>query len=183
MNLPRETIYFDTETLSLNPYDSDAKLITTQIGTYINGYFESQVCCEWNKYSNETRLIVKLEERFSLLPKYTPVFTYNGLFDIFYILGRCDILYLNDIKYNLITRFINGFKHCDMMQYNNGYFVSLDKICQAYGIISDCDFKGKDIKRLYNEKDYDNIIAHGRDDVRRLYRLVNETDLADRYYK
>jgi len=85
MDLPKETIYFDTETLSLNPYSFEAKLIATQIGTCINGYFESEVCCEWNNINGEINLIESINKRFNMLPRFTPVFTYNGLFDIFYI--------------------------------------------------------------------------------------------------
>jgi hypothetical protein len=183
MNLPKETIYFDTETLSLNPYSFEAKLIATQIGTCINGYFESEICCEWNNITGEINLIEGINKRFNILPKYTPVFTYNGLFDIFYILGRCHVLKLDNIYSSLLQRFMDGFKHCDMMQFDNGYYVSMDRVCKAYNIIADSPYSGKDIKDLYDRKDYKNIIAHGKDDIKRLYRLVNETDLADRYYK
>ena len=78
---------------------------------------------------------------------------------------------------------MDGFKHCDMMQFDNGYYVSMDNVCKAYNIKADSPYSGKDIKDLYDRGDYKNIIAHGKDDIKRLYRLVNETDLADRYYK
>jgi len=32
MSLPDETLYLDSETLSLNPYNVNAKIITIQIG-------------------------------------------------------------------------------------------------------------------------------------------------------
>ena len=53
-------------------------------------------------------------------------------YSIFFILlGRCHILKLDDIYYNLLQDLLDGFKHCDMMQYDNGYFVSMDNVCQC----------------------------------------------------
>ena len=110
MNLPKETIYFDTETLSLNPYSFEAKLIATQIGTCINGCFESEICCEWNNITGEIGLLKGINKRFNMLPRFTPVFTYNGLFDIFYILGRCHVLKLDNIYSRFIAEIYGWFQ-------------------------------------------------------------------------
>lgn len=185
MSLPDETLYFDSETLSLNPYDEYAKIITIQIGEIQdNGILNIDVYKEWEYKSGERALIIDVIRRLDALPKYTPVFTYNGLFDFFYLIGRCNKLdFNNSVRMILNTIFTSGIKHCDLMQYDNGYLVSLDKLCSQYKIDSKCIFKGKDISMLYEERDYNAIIAHGVDDIKRLYRLVHETNLADRFYK
>jgi hypothetical protein len=69
-----------------------------------------------------------------------------------------------------------------MLQYDNGYFVSLDKICHQYGINAECEYSGKDIYELYMKSRFDDIVAHGVDDINRVYRLVHETELADRFF-
>ena len=185
MSLLDETLYLDSETLSLNPYNVNAKIITIQIGKMRKDKtLQIDVYREWEYKLGESELIMDIIKRLSVLPKYTPIFTYNGLFDLFYLIGRCNKLnFDNEVIELLNTIFTSTVKHCDLMQYDNGYFISLDKLCIQYKIDSKCVFKGKDINMLYEKKDYNNIISHGEDDIERLYRLVNETNLADRFYK
>jgi uncharacterized protein YprB with RNaseH-like and TPR domain len=174
----KNVLYFDTETLSLNPYTIDAKLISTQV--LFNG--EMRVEKEWEL--GEKPLIEKLLSGLYNLEKWTPMVTYNGLFDFAYILGRMYQLSfstqsIKDMHEALITG-----KRVDLMQFDNGYFVSLDAICNKYNIPRECPYDGKDIKRLYEmkEKGYDYIVAHGKDDVNRLYRLNVETPLGNRFF-
>lgn len=183
MSLPDETMYIDSETLSLNPYSEGAKIITFQIGVKIGNTLNIDVYREWN-YLDESGLIIDVVKRLSEVPHYTPVFSYNGLFDLFYFMGRCNKLgFDNEFLERLNTTFMSRIKHCDLIQYDNGYLVSLDKICSQHKIDSKCLFKGKDISMLYEKKDYNNIILHGEDDIERLYKLVNETTIADRFYR
>lgn len=172
----RNVLYFDTETLSLNPYTVDAKLVSTQV--LFNG--EMNVKKEWEL--GEKSLIEQLLNGLYNLDKWTPMVTYNGLFDFAYILGRMYQLgfstqSLKDMHEALITG-----KRVDLMQFDNGYFVSLNAICNRYGIPKQCEFDGKDISWLYEAKRYDDIVAHGIDDVNRLYRLSTETSLSDRFF-
>lgn len=173
-------MYYDSETLSLNPYHPEHKMITAQIGYSVNGEFESHVFKEWEL--GEKTLIDSVLNNFENLTKYTNVYTYNGLFDILYLLGRCVVLgksfeELDDIA----SIFTSHIKHCDLFQYDNGYLVSLDKICDRYKIPSKCIYKGKDIARLYSEKEYDKIVSHGEDDIERLHALITNTSLANRF--
>lgn len=182
MSLMEKAIYWDTESLSLNPYEKEGKLVTSQIGYLVDGELEINVLKEWE--IGEEKLIIDTINIFRLAPRYTPVFTYNGLHDLMFLIGRMKQYDFDILDYERVHKIIvNHIKHCDLIQYDNGYLVSLDKICNIYDIKSDCVFKGKDILQLYKNKDFNNIIAHGVDDIARLYKLVNDTELGDRFYK
>lgn len=191
-------MYFDTETLSLNPYRNvvldenkndigtgstnpeENKIITAQIGYVVDGKYESFVFKEWE--FGEKLLIDSVLSSIEDLPKYCNVYTYNGMFDILYLLSRCSILGKSALELSDINELITShIKHCDLLQYDNGYFCSLDKICNRYKIPSKCKYKGKDIKGLYEKGDWYNIISHGEDDIERLHALVTTTQLANRF--
>jgi hypothetical protein len=178
--IPQSSIYFDTETLSLNPYHANARIVLAQFGKEVNGVFTSRVFKEWEL--GEVNLIKCVCTEMMQSAKYTPIFTYNGMFDILYIAGRMNVLGFSDDD---IGSFINVFtgivKHCDMLQFDNGYFVSLDKICDHHNIYAECQYSGRDIYKLYMDAKFDDIVAHGIDDIKRLYKLVHETSLSDRF--
>lgn len=178
--IPQSSIYFDTETLSLNPYHANARIVLAQFGKEVNGVFTSRVFKEWEL--GEVNLIKCMNTELMQSAKYTPVFTYNGLFDILYITGRMTMLGFSEKEIgDFIGVFTGIVKHCDMLQFDNGYFVSLDKICDHHNIYAECEYSGRDIYKLYMGAEFDSIIAHGIDDVNRLYRLAHETPLADRF--
>lgn len=181
MTFLTNAIYFDTETLALNPYNKDNKIILAQFGYVINDELNIITFNEW--YSNEDLLLNEIFGFFRKLKKYTPVVTYNGEFDLRYIIGRLRYNNVTEKDYYNVDEIIRNFKHCDMTQYNNGYFINMDTICNHYKIESDCKYMGHDVPNLYNEKRYSDIIAHGIDDIKRLYRLTTETNLADRFHK
>lgn len=180
MKKMNEALFFDTETLSLSPYEDKARIILAQFGKYIDGEFSYKVYKEWE--IDEVTLIRNIFIEISHQSKYSPMFTYNGLFDILYLIGRMYMLKFKvDEIFDTISLFSNHIRHCDMMQYDNGYLVSLNKLCNFYGIDADCKYSGKDISTLYENKQYDEITAHGVDDIKRLYRIVTETNLAYRF--
>jgi len=178
----RNVLFFDTETLSLNPYADDAKLITTQIK--VNGTMT--VLKEWD--IGEVNLILELISRFDAFAnnfknrKYMPVVTYHGLFDILYIFGRMNVLGFSEFDVQKAMELFMTIKHIDLLQYDNGYLLSLNAVCMKYNINPECIFDGSDIHRLYYEGQFNDIVAHGTDDVNRLYRLVTETPLSDRFF-
>jgi hypothetical protein len=179
--LPKDTLYFDTETLGLNPYKKENKIVTTQFGEIVKNKLTIEVFKEWE--IGEESLITKTLQKLCSVKKYVPVFTYNGAFDLLNIIGRMRYNDYEEEDYFNAFNILNGWiKHCDMIQFDNGYFVSMDKICNEYDIKSNCLYRGSDIPKLYELKEYDKIIAHGIDDIDRLYRLVNETNLSDRFY-
>jgi len=130
--------FFDLETLSLNPYVDGAKIILAQIkyGDKI------ELIREWD--FGEKALILRLAKVFSGFPRYTPVFTYNGGFDFNYLIGRINQLFEQDVnkeKYHKI--FIQNIKHCDLLQFDGGYFVSFYKLCNKYGMPLESRYDGK----------------------------------------
>ncbi|MGD0384431.1 MAG: ribonuclease H-like domain-containing protein [Thermoguttaceae bacterium] len=171
-------IYFDTETTSLNPHNKEAKLLTIQLG--IERKDGLQLIVFSTEFNTEFEVINKMNMLFKE-DRFTPIFTYNGLFDILYLMGRCDELGNKALHGNIIQLFNSHLKHCDLMQYNNGYFMSLDSVCLEYGIKGKSKFSGKDVYSLYRNDMFNDIIEHGKDDIMRLYRLVHETTLADRF--
>ena len=178
--VPQSSLYFDTETLSLNPYHVNARMVLAQFGKEINGVFTSRVFKEWEL--GEVNLIKCVCTELMQSAKYTPVFTYNGLFDILHVTGRMDMLgFPKDAIGDFLSVFTGIVKHCDMLQFDNGYFVSLDKICDHHNIYAECEYSGRDIYKLYQEEKFDDIVAHGVDDIKRLYKLVKDTTLSDRF--
>ena len=147
----RNVLFFDTETLSLNPYADDAKLITTQIK--VNGTMT--VLKEWD--IGEVNLILELISRFDAFAnnfknrKYMPVVTYHGLFDILYIFGRMNVLGFSEFDVQKAMELFMTIKHIDLLQYDNGYLLSLNAVCMKYNINPECIFDGSDIHRLYYE--------------------------------
>jgi len=180
MNI-NNAIYFDTETLSLNPNKKENKMVLVQFGKIVNNKLIIETFNEWN--NNEEDLLSYVINYINKLPKYTPIFTYNGEFDFRYFYARLRYNNTSDNDYYMIHEAIIKMKHCDVLQYDNGYFVSLDTICNKYDIETENNFSGIDVKWQYEEGDYKAIISHGIDDIKRLYRLINETNLADRFYK
>lgn len=176
MKTPLSNAYFDLETLSLNPYDANAKIILAQLK--YNG--QVHLLKEWEL--GEFALICELAKLFRLFPKYTPVMTYNGAFDFSYLMGRVTIKcsYFAE-KYHDI--FMRNIKHCDLLQFDNGYFVPLWKICRKMNMPLQSRYDGKHMQKLYEKKEYDCIIEHGLEDVEILEKLVTETDIADRFLK
>jgi len=187
----KRVLFFDTETLSLNPYEKDindnsygfdAKIITTQV--FAGGVMTIEK--EWEL--GEKKLLENFLFRFDRWAnnfrnrKFMPVITYHGIFDILYILGRMNQNNFPESDVKKMTELFMTMKHIDLMQYDNGYLISLDDICNKYKINAKCEFSGKDIKRLYHEGRFNDIVAHGEDDVNRLKRLANETRLADRFF-
>lgn len=180
--LPNHTLFFDTETLNLNPYHLDNKMVLAQIGCLEDGELKIYIFKEWEL--GELNVINSIIMMFESVPKYTPVFTYNGLFDILYLIGRCNMLNKSFKEMGDISSlFTSNLKHCDLMQYDNGYLCSLDRVCAKYNVSSKCIYKGKDIYKLYMNKEWDKIISHGEDDIERMYKLVTQTSIADRFYK
>lgn len=171
-------VYFDLETLSLNPYSTDAKIILAQVKYGI----ESKLLKEWE--IGEENLIVELIGIFSRFPKYTPVFTYNGGFDFSYLMGRINQMDLSrEFKEEIHDVFIRNIKHCDLLQFDNGYFVPFWKICKLYNMPLTSEFDGKMMGKLYEDKNWDKILEHGLEDIEALDRVVSNTNIADRYLK
>lgn len=179
--------YFDTETIGLNPYSVDAKMVTAQI-TDDNG--NEIVLKEWEL--GEMELLMELKKIFNninfksdksefYIKTYNPVFTYNGAFDFNYIMGRVNMLFDSLIISDYHDILIRGTKHCDILQYDNGYFVSLAKLANEYDIKFECEYNGSHIQALYNDKKYDFIVAHALDDIRVVKCLVNKHGFGDRF--
>lgn len=170
--------YFDLETLSLNPYEADAKIILAQVRYEKMTYLIN----EWSK--GEINLIKKLNHLFSEFPEYTPVITYNGAFDFNYLFGRINVLkFTNKEKIIIHDNFTRGIKHCDLLQFDGGYFVKLFKVARKYGFPLQSKYDGSHIKELYKNKQYADILEHGLEDIKILEKLVMKTDIADRFLK
>ncbi len=168
--------YFDLETLSLNPYVPHAKIVLAQFK--YEG--ESYLINEWSK--GETSLIKKLNSLFAQLPRYTPIITYNGGFDFNYLLGRMNVLNFSDEeKIIMHDNFIRGVKHCDLLQFDGGYFVPLFKIARKCGFPLQSEYDGSHIMELYKNKQYAEICVHGLEDIEVLEKLVINTNIADRF--
>jgi uncharacterized protein YprB with RNaseH-like and TPR domain len=170
--------YFDSETLGLNPYVPNAKIVLAQLR--YNG--DNYLIKEWEH--GEKGLIKELQELFESLPQYTPVITYNGGFDFNYLIGR-----INCLDFDILTKiamhdaFIRHIKHCDLLQFDGGYFVALFKIARKYGFPLQSKYDGSHIEGLYKHKNYDEIIEHGVEDIEVLEKLVESTDLANRFLR
>ncbi len=169
--------YFDMETIRFNPYINDAKIVTAQIK---KGGDVVKVLKEWEL--GEDKLIEELAFIFADINiykgtrTYNRVYTYNGWYDFHFLMGRINLLSDCSIsdKRKLFNMFVLYTNHCDLLQYNTGNFVSLEKLRKRYGIKRECIYLGIDVHRLYKMKDYDNIILHGIDDVNILYELVTK---------
>lgn len=176
--------YFDMETTGLNPFADDAKILTAQFLDE-NGKFI--IFKEWEL--GEKLLIEEVQNFFLRINinlstsrrTYNPVYTYNGKFDFHYYLSRvtqlfdrkeCDIVFKSVILWT---------KHCDLIQYDNGYLLSLEKLVKKYRINRLTHFMGKDVKNLYEMGNYDDIVFHAKDDVYILKELVEKHDVGGNY--
>ena len=170
--------YFDMETLGYNPHEPKAKIVLAQVR--YEG--ENHLIEEWRM--NESNLIRKLFKIFLTFPKYTPVFTYNGGFDFNYLFGR-----ISNLKFDVFTRiamhhvFLMNIKHCDLLQFDGGYFVPLHRIARKNGYPLQSKYDGSHIERLYKNKDYDSILEHGIEDIEVLEKLTENTILANRFLR
>lgn len=177
--------YFDMETIGLNPYDLGAKILTVQVQDDEKNVW---LFSEW-EFGEKTVI-----DRLTLLFKeinfdkngertYNPVFTYNGSFDFHFLMGRITQLFDLQKMVMLHDIFIRGTKHCDLLQFDNGYFVSQFKLCKEFGIVMDCEYLGKDIYDLYQKGEYSHIIDHAKDDINILWKLVNAFGLDERFLR
>lgn len=169
--------YFDLETTTLNPYVNEAKIILAQVRYNDKSYLFK----EWEL--GEKDLIYKLGDLFNTFPKYTPVVTYNGGFDFNYLISRINLLDFDILQKSLIHHdFIQNVRHCDLLQFDNGYFVPLWKICKKHDMPLQSTYDGKHMRKLYEMKEYDYIIEHGLEDIEILEKLVKLTNIADRFF-
>lgn len=192
-----DSMFFDIETLSLNPYrnegikisDStlslnpdDNKIVLSQIGYIENNELKIKLFKEWE--IGEENLIAQTIKMLRNNYQYSMLFTYNGSFDLLYLLGRMKYYDFDDNDLAYANRTIHShLKHCDLIQYNSGYFMTFDAVCNRYGILAECEYNGSQISQFYKDEEYCKIESHGIDDVKRLYYLTTETKLADRFYK
>lgn len=175
--------YFDSETIGLNPYNENAKLLTTQ---FLNDNNDFVVFTEWE--FGEKKLIEKTQNYFVSIvfkertyPTYNPIFTYNGKFDFHFLMGRVSLLFNQNEKRIIHNTIIRWVKHCDLIQFNNGYYVSLQKLVDKHNIKRKTNYMGKDIYKLYEKEEYDSIINHAYDDVNILKQLVETYGYGERF--
>jgi len=175
--------YFDMETTGLNPHFEDAEILTTQ---FMDNDGNFKVFTRWEL--SEKDLIEKTQNFFvdinfrqRAYPTYNPIFTYNGGFDFHYLMGRIGYLFNEKEKRVLHNTMIRYSKHCDLLQFNNGYYVSLQKLVNKHNIKRKTNFMGSDIYELYKKQEYESIVNHAYDDVNILKQLVNNYGYGGRF--
>lgn len=177
--------YFDTETIGLNPYNKDSKILTTQ---FIDDKGNFTIFKEWElgekTLIEETQnFFVKINYNDRNMKTYNPIFTYNGKHDFNYLMGRVNQLFDINLIRIIYETVIHDSKICDLLQFNNGYFVGLDSICKKLNIKRKTNFLGRDVSRLYKLFDYESISLHAFDDVNILKQLVQDYGYGGRYWK
>jgi len=168
-------MFFDIETTSLNPYSDESKIILAQVRR--NGV--THLFKEWEL--GEKQVINILLNEFCKLEKYEPVITYNGSFDFHFIMGRINELGYDIYQKETMHHIFTTIKHCDLLQFDNGYFVSLEKICNQYNIPVTYKAYGKHMKKLYEKMEWEKILLHGEEDLILLEELIEKTDIYHRY--
>lgn len=177
--------YFDMETTGLNPYDPNAKILTAQVRD------DEGTTCIFTEWGFGEKVLI---DRLTLLFKdinfdengkrtYNPVFTYNGAYDFNYLMGRITQIFDNEKVRMLHDIFIRGTKHCDLLQFDNGYFVSLSRLCREYDIKMECKYLGKDVYNLYQKGEYEHICDHAKDDIDALWKLVTFHGFDERFLR
>ena len=164
-----DVVLFDIETTGLNPFSEDAKIITAQL-TINDGNII--ILKEWEL--GEKGLINELAIIFSELSPFSFVYIYNAFFDVTYLLGRIGKIFKGKKAEKLYHVFRMGIIYRDLMQFNNGYLMSLEKACRRHGLRNvKKSFSGRQMIDFYNKKDYDSIIAHAIEDIKILKQLRN----------
>ncbi len=170
--------YFDMETIKLNGYMLDAKLLTAQ---YSLGGKDVVIFKEWEL--GERDVIISISNAFREFIKYTPIFTYNGSFDFHFLMDRADVIgFSKEEKRILHDVMIRTKKHCDLMQYGKyGEYRKFFDVCSDYDIFPQSTWRGKNMELLYINENYDGIIAHATDDIMMLVELVDKSTLGNRF--
>jgi len=182
-----DMLVFDCETTTVNPYDDEARLLTFQFkknndDVEIYAIWENRLTDEPMTESEldiaENLLLNRIEQVFLGLDGFSDIITYNGLFDILYLIGRYAVIHENQSsRFYFHDVILNKRFHHDMMSLymyqNNGYPMTLSKLCRRkLGVRPDSDYVGKDIPQLFREGNYDDILLHATDDVEMTYLLA-----------
>lgn len=175
--------YFDIETTGLNPYLIDAEILTTQ---FMDDDGNFKVFTRWDLEEKELieetqNFFVNINFKHKTHQTYNPVFTYNGEFDFHYLMGRVGYLFNEKEKTIIHNTVIRYTKHCDLIQFDNGYYISLQKLVDKYNIKRKTHFMGNDIHELYKKQEYESIVNHAYDDVNILKQLVNDYGFGERF--
>lgn len=164
-----DVVLFDIESTGLNPFSEDAKIITAQLTINDNNII---ILKEWEL--GEKGLINELASIFSELNPFSFVYVYNAFFDVTYLLGRIGKIFEGGEIRKLYNVFRMGIIYRDLMQFDNGYLMSLEKACRWYGLRNvKKSFSGKQMLSFYKNKDYDSIIVHAIEDIKILKQLRN----------
>lgn len=167
--------YFDLETIGLNPFKTGAKVLTAQ---FLDDDDNLIILTEWELGEHELldqiqNIFLEINHSEDLKQRsYNPVFTYNGKFDFHFYMNRCAYYQERKSMGIIFDTVILSTKHCDLMQFDNGFFKGLDTIAKKHKIKRTTKFLGKHIEGLYYDEKYDDIIAHATDDVVILKKLV-----------
>lgn len=169
-----DMMVFDCETTGINPYDSDASLLTFQYKINNNPI---DILAIWDYNDDEAELIQKIIYVFQSLDDYSDLITYNGLFDIQYMMGRT--VMASDV--HDVSRLYQAIQdkrfHHDLMKLymyeNNGFPLTLNKLCaRKLGIKPESSYVGREMPKLYLVKRYEEILKHAEDDVKMTYELA-----------